>query len=136
MIYLEYEATKQRYGEIKAKFESVLREKEELFTRTLPSAIKYDKDQVQVSRNENSLEEYMIQCEQKHIEERLASLRQLLDDWSRLVMLKEIELRKSPCIEDKIYTFRFLDGMSMKQIGKILNYSKSQVYRLVKELRC
>lgn len=45
--YLEYECIKAKFVDLQEQFAKVLLEKERLFTRTLPSAIRYDKDKVQ-----------------------------------------------------------------------------------------
>ena len=135
MIYMEYDLCKSKYIELQKKFDSVLTEKERLFTKTQPKAIVYDKDHVQTSHDVNIVEEYVVALEKGQIDDKLNNLRALLDDRWKLLMLKEIELRKSQCKEDKIYTYRYLDGYNIGRIAKILNYSKSQVYRILQEIK-
>ena len=135
MVYLEYEKYKARFHELQENFNDVLLEKERLFTKTQPNAIRYDKDKVQVSIDGNSLEEYVIALEREHINERLGQLRIMMDDRHKLLMLKEEELRRSHELFDKIYVCRFLEGMNINRIARTLNYSRSQVYRDLQRMK-
>ena len=64
-LYLEYERIKNKYAAVQEQFAQALMEKERLFTRTLPSAIRYDKDKVQNSVDDNPLEDFVISAEEK-----------------------------------------------------------------------
>lgn len=134
MIYTEYELCKFKYMELQKRFDAVLTEKERLFTKTQPNAITYDKDHVQMSHDGNVLEDYVIALETGEIDKKIDNLRGLLDDRGKLLRLKEEELRKSTCREDKIYVMRFLDGMNVGLIAKRLNYSNSQVNRIIRKM--
>ena len=130
MIYLEYEAYKQRFRESQRIFNDLLLEKERLFTAALPGAIRYDKDRVQSSITSTPLESYVIALDEKEIDTKLAELRQILTDHETLLRLKEIELRKSPDIIDKVYVSKFIDGYSVNFTAKRINYSRRQTYRI------
>lgn len=134
MIYTEYELCKFKYMELQKRFDAVLTEKERLFTKTQPNAITYDKDHVQMSHDGNVLEDYVIALETGEIDKKIDNLRGLLDDRGKLLRLKEEELRKSQIREDKIYVMRFLDGMNVGLIAKRLNYSNSQVNRIIRKM--
>ena len=138
MIYPEYEQYKARYNDLQNIFASFLLEKESLFTKTLPNAIRYDKDRVQSSIDGNMLESYVIKLEDSRIDEKLDHVRQTLQDWEILLDAKERDLRKSQDKYDRIYTFKYLDGYGINKIAKILSYSKSQIYRMLKQIdkRC
>jgi DNA-binding transcriptional regulator LsrR (DeoR family) len=49
--------------------------------------------------------------------------------------MKEQALRKSPDKYDRLYVFRYLDGMGVKQITRRMYLSKTQVYRLLDDIR-
>jgi hypothetical protein len=134
MVYLEYERYKARFYAAQKMFEDALLEKERLFTKTQPNAITYDRDPVQTSPNPNILDDYVIALETERIDERLEPYRVLLKDRECLLDLKERELRKSPDRYDKIYVCKYLDGMSTNRITKALNYSRAQVYRILKQI--
>ena len=138
MDYLEYERYRLKYNAMQERFASVLLEKERLFTNTLPSGIRYDKDKVQHSVDDNPLEEYVIQMDEKQIDDTLDQMRKTIKDWEMLLEVKERELRKSLSIPDRIYTCRYLDGDGIGKISSSLCYSKSQVYRILRKIekRC
>ena len=134
MVYLEYEAYKERFIEAQRIFNDALLEKEKLFTMTQPNAIRYDKDKVQSCPSGSILDNYVIALEEQKIDEKLETFRQLLEDREKLLMLKESDLRKSHDKFDRIYVCRFLEGMNIKKIARVLNYSQSQVYRIFKQI--
>ena len=134
MIYPEYEQYKARYNDLQNIFASFLLEKESLFTKTLPNAIRYDKDRVQSSIDGNMLESYVIKLEDSRIDEKLDHVRQTLKDWEILLDAKERDLRKSQDKYDRIYTFKYLDGYGIKKICKIMNYSRAQTYRMIGQI--
>lgn len=136
--YLEYEQTKDNLERAKKLFAKAILEKERLITKTMPSAITYDKDTVMSSRDDNPLESYIISSETKHVDELIAKYRQSLSDWSVLLEYQEKELRKSKDKYDIIYTMKCIDCMGINKIARIMSYSKSQVYRILKQIyrRC
>lgn len=135
MVYLEYEQCKLKYHEAQRRFDEILTEQERLFTKTQPNAIRYDKDNVQCNNHCNSLEEYMIAMEEKGIDTQLAQCRQMLEDRHKLLIIKEEELRNSHDKFDIIYLFKEVDGYSPHKIAKTLNYSISQVYRMLGQIQ-
>ncbi len=135
MIYRDYELCKSKYKEIQKRFDAVLTEKERLFVKTQPKAITYDKDKIQASHDANVLEDYVISCDDKNLDEKLNELRQLLEDRRMLLKVKEDELRRSQDKKDRIYVMLYLDCMSIRKVAESLNYSKTQVHRINEELK-
>ncbi len=135
MIYLEYEQYRAKYHEIQKLYNRIIEEQENLFTKTQPNAIRYDKDNVQGGFPVNNLDEYLIAKEKKQIDKRLKEARQLLDDRERLLNLKEKELRESRDIINTIYVLKYIDGMHPRKIADKLNYSRSQVYRMLNSIQ-
>lgn len=134
MIYKTYEEYKNRYYMTQQNYNDLLTEKERLFVRTQPNAIRYDKLNVKSSPNSNVLEDYVIEKEKKQLDRRIAEMKVLLDDRRNLMLLKEAELRKSKDMYDRIYTMRYLEDMSVERIAKKVNYSVSQVYRILTKI--
>ena len=132
--YTDYESYLVRYEHIQVQFVRVLLEKEKLLTRTLPSAIRYDKDKVQNTIDDNPLEDYIISVEEKELDVKIARLRRHLDDWRVLMDVKEGELRKSQVLIDRVYVMRYLDGLSVNKICRILHYEKTRIYELLTEI--
>lgn len=135
MIYLEYEEYRAKYLDLQGQFSHYLTQKEEIFTKALPNAIRYDRERVQCTVDSNPLEEYAIQLDEAHIDENLSRLRQLLEDRERLLSMKEMELRKSPDKFDRVYVCRYLDGHGINRICRSMNYSRSQVYKILGQIK-
>lgn len=137
-IYLEYERIKTKYTALQEQFARILLEKERLYTKTLPSAIRYDKEKVMSTIDGNPLEEFVINVEDKALDEKIARFRELLTDWAVLLETKERELRRSKDIFNKIYVLKYLDNYSVSRIAKILHYDRTQIYRKLKQMwkRC
>lgn len=135
MLFIEYERCKDIYIDLQTKYEAVMLEKEMLFTRVMPNAINYDKEDVQTSVSSNMLDEYILALEKNKVDERLESIKQMLDDRQRLLSMKEQALRNSPDKYDRLYVFRYLEGMEVKQIMRRMYLSRAQVYRILDEIR-
>ena len=103
-------------------------------TRTLPSAIRYDKDKVQNTVDDNPLEDFVISVEEQELDVKIARLRRHLEDWRVLMDVKEGELRKSQVLIDRVYVMRYLDGLSVNKICRILHYEKTRIYELLTEI--
>lgn len=137
-LYLEYERIKTKYTALQEQFAKILLEKERLYTKTLPSAIRYDKEKVMSTIDGNPLEEFVINVEDKALDEKIARFRELLTDWVVLLETKERELRRSKDIFNKIYVLKYLDNYSVSRIAKVLHYDRTQIYRKLKQMwkRC
>ena len=135
MLYLEYERAKANFRSAQVMFEEALLEKERLFTITQPKAITYDKDVIQTSPCGDILDRYVIALEDEHIEEKLRPFRELVMNRESLLDVKERELRKSADVFDKMYVYRFLEGMSIRGISKIMNYSRAQTYKKLQSIQ-
>ena len=135
-VFIEYDNFKHKYTEIQSKYNEILTEKENLFTRTQPNAIRYDKLQIEGGKlRENGFDEYLAECEKRNIDRRLNEGISLLRARAELLRLKEIDLRASKDINDIIYTMKFLDNAKPKTIAMALGYSESQVYRLIQKIQ-
>lgn len=134
MLYIEYEIYKRKYKETQSIYDEILTEKERIFQKTQSKAIRYDVDKVSGGAYSNILDSYIIEKDEKRIDERLDEVKGLLDDRERLLRLKEQELRASKHLYDKIYRMRYLDRMSPYVIGEKIGYSKTQIYRILERI--
>lgn len=135
MLYIEYEEYKNKYYEVQRKYNDILNEKEDLFARTQPKAIQIKGEKTTGGKHENAFDEYLIQKERKNIDKRLQEVKSILDDRERLVRLKEQELRASTNPHDKIYRCRYIDRLTIEKTARLSNYSRSQVFNILKEIR-
>lgn len=135
MLYIEYEEYKNRYYEVQRKYNDILNEKEELFSKTQPKATKITGEKTTGGKHINAFDDYLIQKERKNIDKRLEEVKSILEDRERLVKLKEQELRASTNSYDKIYRCRYVDRLTIEKTARISNYSRSQVFNILKEIR-
>lgn len=135
MLYLDYERYKERFKRAQAAFDKILLEKERLLTKTLPNAITYDRDLVETSPNGDILDNYVIALEEGKIDAKIGHFREIMIDRERLMILKERELRKSMDRIDRVYVCKYLECMSMNKMTQHLPYSKTQIWRLLKEIK-
>ena len=134
MIYFEYEYLLRKYREAQGRYDEILAEKEEIFERTQPKAIRYDRDKVTGGVPPDKNADYMIQSERKRIDERLQEVKNLLAERKYLLELKERDLRESKDIYDKVYTMRYLDHIRIYKIAGACHYSEAQIYRILHEI--
>ena len=134
-VYIDYEIYKARYYETQKALNDILTEKEKIFTRTLPNAIRYDNQVVGGGLPHNNFDEYMAELEENKVNERLAEAKQLLFERQKLLYLKEQELRASKNKIDVVYRMRFLDDIKPSTIAKALAYSESQIYRILEQIK-
>lgn len=135
MIYMVYEEFRRKYLETQKKFDEILQEKEFLFTKTQPKSPNWDKIGDNGNQFDNKFDDYLVAKETKRIDERLSEVRSMLDDRERLLSLKEQELRCSKNRLDKIYKMKYVDKLNIARIVKASNYSRSQVYRILDEIK-
>ena len=134
MIYLEYEEYRMKFLSAQRTYDEVLTEKEDLFDRTQPQGVSFDKERVGGTSDHNSFDEYLVAVERKQIDERLAEIKNIMDKRYDLLMDKEDELRASQEIMDRLYVLRFLEHQKMQKIARQINYSESHIYRLMNQL--
>lgn len=135
MIYKTYELYKQKYYETQQRYNAILNEKEKLFALTQPKAVQFDKERVHGGAASNSFDDYLVKKEQQQIDQRLSEVKAILEDRERLFKLKEMELRESTNIQDKIYTYRYIDKMTIEKISLLTSYSRSQTFRILRTIR-
>lgn len=136
MLYAEYHIIKEKYFDAQRAYNELIDEKETLFARTQPAAIRYDKERVSSGGSgRNVFDEYLIAKEKNRIDERIAEQKTILDDRKRLKDLKEYELRASKEWHDRIYCYYYLDKLSLTKIENRVPYSRVQIWRILKTIK-
>lgn len=131
MVYIEYEYLRRKFTEAEERYDAILSEKEDLFERTQPKGIRYDRDKVSGGENPDKYADYLILKERKKIDKRLAEAKSMVDDRREQLKEKETELRASKAVLDRVYVMRFLDNVPAEEIGPAVNYSRSSIYRFL-----
>ena len=133
--YLDYEESRAIYMGWIDSYKEAVAEKDEMLTKVLGGSIRYDKEAVQTSVSGSPLDDYVAAVESKGLDKRIDHARGMLDKWRDVLEVQEAELRRSHEIYDKVYVCRYIEGMTVRQIGRKLNYSKSQVFRIDQEIQ-
>lgn len=138
MLYVEHNDYRNKQLEAQRKYDEILSEKERLFDKTQPRSIKYDIEKVSGGNATNRFDDYLAAKEQKKIDERLEEIKSILDERTRLLNLKEQELRTSKDWYDKIYIYFYLENLSVAQIQFKVPYGRTQIYRIINRInsRC
>jgi hypothetical protein len=132
MLYVDYLQAKVKYEDALIAVSEILDEKTVIFQRTQPKSPIMDSERVDGGTPLNKSEEYVVEMEQKRIEERLETAKSIMMDRKVLLDHKLADLKQSKNIYDRIYRHKWLDGMRVGEIGMIMHYSEAQVYRLIK----
>jgi DNA-directed RNA polymerase specialized sigma subunit len=132
MVWIEYQRLKAEYERSQGHLTALLDKQEEIFWKTQPAAIRYDKDKVQTSPSDHITD---LLVKSADLDKLIETARKTVDERQHLLLLKKKELRQSRDIEDKIYTLYFIDRMSVNKIAYCIGYSRSQVFRIVKKMR-
>jgi hypothetical protein len=137
MVYLEHRKRYVEYKQACNDLQTILDEWTLAFQRTLPKISYGDKVQ---GNPVNKIEEYIIEVEEKGLQQRKEKAEQIIDGRVKLLNLAEADLRKSKNIYDLIYTLKWVDGLRPKDVYRKLdlmgmNYSTSQIYEITKRIR-
>lgn len=135
MLYAEYHTLRGKYHAAQQAYKELIEEKEKLFARMQPAAIRYDKERVNSGSEKNVFDEYLIAKERSRIDERIAEQKTILDDRKRLKDLKEYELRASKEWHDRVYCYYYLDKQSLTKIESRVPYSRVQIWRILKIIK-
>ena len=135
MLYVEYNQLRTKYILAQMQYDAILSEQEELFLRTQPTGVSYDKERITGGDPSNPFDEYIIAKERKHIDERLKEIKSILDDRKELLDLKERELRASKDWHDIIFKYYYLDNLSITKIENRIPYSRVQIWRKLNKIK-
>lgn len=135
MQYIKHYKMLMKYQLAEVLYDNILTEQEELFQRTQPKAIDYDKERVAGGQPSNAYDEYIIAKEKKRLDERLKTAKKLLDQRRYLLDMAENDLLNSKDWYDIIYRLYYIRKLSVKQIERQLPYSRRQIYRIIDEIK-
>lgn len=135
MLYLEYAKLRLKVQKLEDELDKALDERQEIFERTQPKSVDYKKERVNSQVTVNSNDNYLIALERRRIDERVKWYKDTLEEENERLGAKESKLRASNNRYDRVYCKIYLDCAKVGVILKELNYSRSQVNRMLKEIR-
>lgn len=131
-MWEQYQSAWLEYRRSDARLKALADQREELEVSLGPSAIRYDKDIVQTSREDHTTA----------VLAKLADLDILIAQANETVRIREGILRRqrlilesSAEIHDRIYVLYFLKHHGVRRIARQIGYSRSQVFRIIQKMR-
>ena len=128
MVWMDYQRLQAEYERTQGRLSFLLNKREELETALEPSAIRYDKDIVQTSREDHTTA----------VLAKIADLDILIAQADKTVQLRrEILSRQREILEasadihDRIYVLYFIRHHGVRRISREISYSRRQVYRIL-----
>lgn len=132
-MYREHMELRRGRDGARERLLALMLEKEALFQRTQPGAIRYDTVKVLTSNDASPLEDYVTRVE--FLDYRIDDAQRSLEQWDFIVDEHLTQLRKSRDIDDIIYVMRFIDRKPVKLIARKLNYSARWVYARIQKMK-
>ena len=130
-LFIEHYKLNEEYKEAEKEFEKALAKKSQLMYSVLPKSANFENELVKGSSS-NKFLNYTIKMEE--IDKEINVRRNLRDVLEYRLKLKEIELKKSDELADKIYILKYIEHLKVKYISIKVNYSKAQTYRILDEI--
>ena len=130
-LFVEHYRLNEEYKEAKKEFEKALAKKSQLLYSVVPKSANFENELVKGSSS-NKFLNYTIKMEE--IDKEINVRRNLRDVLAYRLKLKEIELKKSDELADKIYILKYIEHLKVKYISIKVNYSKAQTYRILDEI--
>ena len=131
-LFIEHYKLNEEYKEAEKEFEKALAKKSQLMYSVLPKSANSEIELVKGSSS-NKFLNYTIKMEE--IDKEINVRRNLRDVLEYRLKLKEIELNNSSNILDKVYLLRYVDERKVRYICIKTNYSKTQIYRILEEIK-
>lgn len=132
-LFIEYELLKRECKSAKREYDKSLEKKAEYYYSVLPGASDTSKELIKTECTNDKFLNYTIRIQE--IDSEIDVRKNLYGNLSYRLKLKEIELRNSKELLDKIYTYRYLDKLKVKVIGIKIRYGKSQTYDYITKIK-
>lgn len=133
MLYIEYHTLAKEYKELDKNYDKILEKKARAILNTQPGAVDTSKDNVSGGKKKNPIEVFVEELEK--IEPELNKARNDRDLKGYFLKKKEIELRSSQEVNDRLYVMYYLDNMKVKHIAYKVSYTREWTYELIGKLR-
>lgn len=134
MIYEEYEAIRCKIQKKEKKLFNLLEDRDNLFAMTQPKSSSLDKEIVDGKNPINTIEEFVIQDEERKLSVSIVQLNRLLDDWYQALKRKRDELKLSKNIYDRIYCYRLIEKIPCKRVALLIPCDISTLYKKIKNI--
>lgn len=131
-LYEEYIRIKRKYKDASKTYDKVLERKARLYFDMEPKAVDVSKERVNGGKREDQFASFVANLEEIDIE--LHKARNERDLQNYFLKKKELELRESQEVINKIYAYRYIDRMKVKHIALKVHYGKTKIYEYINEI--
>jgi hypothetical protein len=131
-LFIEYEEIKTKYKRAKNKYDNLLEKKAMLIIQTQPKAMDFSKEPTTGGKVTNKFDDFVQRLEKLDPELQLARNERDLQEY--ILKKKEIELKDSEDILDKVYYLKIVKNIKVRYICIELNYSRKQIYRYLEKM--
>lgn len=135
MLYLEYHELAKKYKNAEKRYYESLDQKSNLLSLVEPGAIKV-KEVISHSSRVNLDDKYITYIvKNEDLDKIINETRNNKDVLKYELTKKEILLKNSQNIYDRIYYFKYIKNKKVNEFYKLINYSKRQIYRFIDEIK-
>lgn len=134
-MYIEYHELLKKYKDADNKFIEALDKRSKLLYSVTPHAVQPKEIVTHISNTSPDANMIRYASEIEEIDNLINMSRNNRDMLKYEVEKKEIELKNSNNVLDKIYVYKWLEHISVYKITKMINYSKRQTYRFIDEIK-
>ena len=131
-LFVEYELLKRECKAAKRDYDKALEKKAEYYYSVLPGASDTSKELIKTECTNDKFLNYTIKIQE--IDSEIEVRKNLYGNLSYRLKLKEIELRNSKELLDRIYLLIYEDKVKIKNIARRLGYSYQRIYQLKHEI--
>lgn len=117
----------------KIRLQSLLEKKELYFEATQPAGVSYDRERVMSSTIINVFDNYLEKIED--INKQIDNLNAEINILEKNIKVMEISLRKLKSPLEKIFVAKYIDGLTINQMCRKFNYSRSQMYKKLDKIK-
>ena len=135
-MYLEYAELFYKKRKSERDYNNAVDDKERLLYTVTPHSVIPKEIVNHISPSSNSYDKFVnYSAMVTEIDERIKHTKDVFNNRTYLLKIKELELRESKDLLDKIYVYKWLDGQKEKHFFRLIGYSRAQTYRIVDEMR-
>lgn len=134
MLYLEYHELLKKYKNAEKIYYNALDKKSSLLYLVEPHAVQAKEiiNSLSMTNPDEKIIMYVSQIEE--VDKLINETRNNKDALNYELNKKEILLKNSQNIYDKIYYFKYIRGKRVNEFYRLINYSKRQIYRFIDEI--
>lgn len=134
-MYLDYHELLKKYKEASRNYNEALEKRSKLVLAVIPGSSKIKQVMVDSSNTYSELNLLNYTDEMDEVDKLINQSRNTRDMLNYELKKLENKMRSTGDVYDKIYCYKWIDYKSPYKFYRIIGYSKSQIYNLIKEMK-